>query len=403
MRSNRTDKTELILWALLLLPLLWLAAALAQAAEQAHGLAEITALLSELIQNPAALHWCQNTPKFLLAVLVIYPLAVYCYKLDQADRRPGEEHGSAHWGSVRQLNAKYQNRKDKVQNYIFSQNIRFSTDSHAHRHNLNVVVIGGSGSGKTRFYVKPNAMQASGSYLFLDPKGELVRSLGGFYESLGIPVTVIDLVHFKGHYNPMHYIDSDEDAVKLAYAIVNNTKPKDAPASGGDKFWDDASVLLISALILYLIYEAPVSEQNFSTLMYMIQNCQMEEGDMGPNPLEMLFNELQERDPLHPAVLQFNSFKLGSTKTLQSVLITASANLYMFNTAQFAEMTNTDTMFLPRLGLEKRVIFCVIPDNDKTYNFLITMLYAAAAISAVILFCSPKARSKVCTRMIGRA
>ena len=220
-----------------------------------------------------------------------------------------------------------------------------------------------------------DSMQASGSYLFLDPKGELVRSLGGFYESLGIPVTVIDLVHFKGHYNPMHYIDSDEDAVKLAYAIVNNTKPKDAPASGGDKFWDDASVLLISALILYLIYEAPVSEQNFSTLMYMIQNCQMEEGDMGPNPLEMLFNELQERDPLHPAVLQFNSFKLGSTKTLQSVLITASANLYMFNTAQFAEMTNTDTMFLPRLGLEKRVIFCVIPDNDKTYNFLITMLY----------------------------
>ena len=375
MRYNRTDKTELILWALLLLPLLWLAVALAQAAEQAHGLAEITALLSELMQNPAALHWCQNTPKFLLAVLVIYPLAVYCYKLDQADRRPGEEHGSAHWGSVRQLNAKYQNRKDKVQNYIFSQNIQFSTDSHAHRHNLNVVVIGGSGSGKTRFYVKPNAMQASGSYLFLDPKGELVRSLGGFYESLGIPVTVIDLVHFKGHYNPMHYIDSDEDAVKLAYAIVNNTKPKDAPASGGDKFWDDASVLLISALILYLIYEAPVSEQNFSTLMYMIQNCQMEEGDMGPNPLEMLFNELQERDPLHPAVLQFNSFKLGSTKTLQSVLITASANLYMFNTAQFAEMTNTDTMFLPRLGLEKRVIFCVIPDNDKTYNFLITMLY----------------------------
>ena len=174
MNPNRTDKTELILWALLLLPLLWFAAALAQVAEQAHGLAEITALLSELIQNPAALHWCQNTPKFLLAVLVIYPLAVYCYKLDQADRRPGEEHGSAHWGSVRQLNAKYQNRKDKVQNYIFSQNIRFSTDSHAHRHNLNVVVIGGSGSGKTRFYVKPNAMQASGSYLFLDPNGKEV-------------------------------------------------------------------------------------------------------------------------------------------------------------------------------------------------------------------------------------
>ena len=374
MRPNK-NRQNLWLWAALLLPLLWLAAGLAQITEQAHGLSALAAGLTALLNDPLNLRWCSSTPKFLLTVLVLYPLGVYCYLLDQADRRPGGEHGSAHWGSVRRLNAKYQNRKDKVQNYIFSQNIRFSTDSHAHRHNLNVVVIGGSGSGKTRFYVKPNAMQASGSYLFLDPKGELVRSLGGFYESLGIPVTVIDLVHFKGHYNPMHYIDSDEDAVKLAYAIVNNTKPKDAPAGGGDKFWDDASVLLISALILYLIYEAPVSEQNFSTLMYMIQNCQMEEGDMGPNPLEMLFNDLQERDPLHPAVLQFNSFKLGSTKTLQSVLITASANLYMFNTAQFAEMTNTDTMFLPRLGLEKRVIFCVIPDNDKTYNFLITMLY----------------------------
>lgn len=178
MNPNRTDKTELILWALLLLPLLWLAAALAQAAEQAHGLAEITALLSELIQNPAALHWCQNTPKFLLAVLVIYPLAVYCYKLDQADRRPGEEHGSAHWGSVRQLNAKYQNRKDKVQNYIFSQNIRFSTDSHAHRHNLNVVVIGGSGSGKTRFFVKPSLLQMHSSYVVTDPKGQLLSEVG---------------------------------------------------------------------------------------------------------------------------------------------------------------------------------------------------------------------------------
>ena len=138
----------------------------------------------KLIQNPAALHWCPNTPKFLLAVLVLYPLAVYCYKLDQADRRPGEEHGSAHWEVPANSMQNTKTTKDKVQNYIFSQNIRFSTDSHAHRHNLNVVVIGGSGSGKTRFYVKPNAMQASGSYLFLDPKGELVRTLGGFMNHL---------------------------------------------------------------------------------------------------------------------------------------------------------------------------------------------------------------------------
>ena len=184
-------------------------------------------------------------------------------------------------------------------------------DSHAHRHNLNILVVGGSGAGKTRFYVKPNAMQCACSYLFLDPKGELLRSLGSLYEEQGIPVTVIDLVHFKGHYNPMHYIETDEDAIKLAYAIVNNTKPKDAPSGGDGKFWDDTSVLLISSLILYLYYEAPEEEQNFSTLMYMIQNCQISESDTENNPLEILMDELEQRDPFHPAVQQFKSFKLG--------------------------------------------------------------------------------------------
>lgn len=140
------------------------------------------------------------------------------------------------------------------------------SDIETDKHNLNIIVIGGSGSGKTRFYVKPNALQLIGSYLFLDPKGELTRTLGRIMETKGISVTVLDLVHFQGHYNPMAYLETDEDAIKLAFAIVNNTKPKDAP-SGGDKFWDDSSVLLISALILYLMYEAPASEQNFSTLI----------------------------------------------------------------------------------------------------------------------------------------
>ena len=255
-----------------------------------------------------------------------------------------------------------------------TENVRFSTDSHAHKHNLNIIVIGGSGSGKTRFYVKPNALQLIGSYLFLDPKGELTRTLGRIMETKGISVTVLDLVHFQGHYNPMAYLETDEDAIKLAFAIVNNTKPKDAP-SGGDKFWDDSSVLLISALILYLMYEAPASEQNFSTLMYMILNCQVSENEMVENPLMMLFGELERRDPQHPAVLQFKSFMLGAKKTLQSILISAAANLYMFNSRKFAEMTSRDEMFLPRMGLEQRALFIVLPDNDTTFNFIATMLY----------------------------
>ena len=294
--------------------------------------------------------------------------------LDQADRHPGAEHGTAKWGSAHRLNIKYRNTKDSKENYILTENVRFSTDSHAHKHNLNIIVIGGSGSGKTRFYVKPNALQLIGSYLFLDPKGELTRTLGRIMETKGISVTVLDLVHFQGHYNPMAYLETDEDAIKLAFAIVNNTKPKDAP-SGGDKFWDDSSVLLISALILYLMYEAPASEQNFSTLMYMILNCQVSENEMVENPLMMLFGELERRDPQHPAVLQFKSFMLGAKKTLQSILISAAANLYMFNSRKFAEMTSRDEMFLPRMGLEQRALFIVLPDNDTTFNFITTMLY----------------------------
>ena len=364
----------LLLFAALGIPLLWLAAALAQTLEAGSGLSGIAAELSVLMGDPLSVRWCSRTGAFLLAVIVLYPMGVFCYWQDQADRRPGSEHGTAHWGSARRLDRKYRNRKDPQQNYLLSAHVRMSMNSHQHRHNLNVMVIGGSGAGKTRFYVKPNGMQCVCSYLYLDPKSELLRSLGGLYEKMGIAVTVIDLIHFQGHYNPMAYLETDEDAIKLAHAIVHNTKPKDAVGSA-DKFWDDSSVMLISAIILYLLYEAPPEEQNFSTLMYMIVNCRLSEGDMGPNPLEMLFQELEEREPDHPAVMQFKSFQLGSTKTLQSVLISAASNLYMFNSRQFAEMTSRDETFLPRLGLEKRAIFCVIPDNDETYNFLVTMLY----------------------------
>lgn len=374
MRPRRDSMAEYILFGILLLPVLYLAAALAQITEETSGLAALFSGLSELMSDPLSLRWCASTGKFLLITVILYPLAVVCYLQEKADRHPGAEYGTAALGTPNQLNRKYRDTKNKNNNYILSAHIRFSMNSYQHRHNLNVIIIGGSGSGKTRFYVIPNAMECNCSYIFLDPKGELLRSLGKLFEENGIAVTVIDLVHFKGYYNPMEYLETDEDAIKLAFAIVNNTKPKDAPA-GGDKFWDDSSVMLISAIILYLMYEAPKEERNFATLMYMIMNCQLSEHEMGPNSLEILFQQMEERDPDHPAVLQFKSFKLGSTKTLQSVLISAAANLYMFNSRQFAEMTSRDETFIPRLGLEKRAIFCVIPDNDQTYNFLITILY----------------------------
>lgn len=374
MNPRGRKPTDYLLWVILFIPVLWLAVALAQARSEAGNLAQMLEILSGLASAPFSVHWTENAPKLVLIVSILYPMCVIYYLTEQADLRPGAEYGTARWGNAKSLNRKYQDRRHLRSNYLFTQNVRMGMDSHKHRHNLNVMVIGGSGAGKTRFYVKPNLMQSICSYIVLDPKGEILRDLGRMFEAQGVAVTVIDLVHFKGHYNPLVYLETDEDAIKLAHAIVHNTKPKDAVGSA-DKFWDDSSMMLISAIILYLLYEAPAEEQNLSTVMYMIINGQVSEDESYPAPLAMLFNELEDKEPEHPAVLQYKSFQLGSTKTLQSVLISAAANLYMFNSERFAYMTGRDETFLPELGLQKRVIFCVIPDNDETYNFLITMLY----------------------------
>ena len=361
MRPNK-DRQNLWLWAALLLALLWLAAGLAQITEQAHGLSALAAGLTALLNDPLNLRWCSSTPKFLLAVLVLYPLGVYCYLLDQADCRPGEEHGSAHWGIAKELNERYRNRKDPWQEIILSQNVRLSNDSYQHQRNLHVVVIGGSGSGKTRFYVKPNALQCSGSYFFLDPKGELTYSLGGAMERNGVTVTVIDFVHFRGHYNPVAYLKTDEDAMKLAYALVFNTKKNPAASGGENEFWDKSAVMFLASLILYILYESPLYERNLNTMMDMILECKVSEDSYDENRMDILFGELEQRDPHHPAVLQYRSFKLGSAKTLSSIMVTAVSNLHMLQSAAFAEMIATDEMFLPKLGVEKRAIFCIIPD-----------------------------------------
>lgn len=374
MNPRSRKPTDYLLWVVFFVPLLWLAVALAQARSEAGNLAQMLEILSALANAPFSVRWTENAPKLVLIVSILYPMCVIYYVAEQADLRPGGEYGTARWGNAKSLNRKYRDRRHPRSNYLFTQNVRMGMDSHKHRHNLNVMVIGGSGAGKTRFYVKPNLMQSICSYIVLDPKGEILRDLGGMFEAQGIAVTVIDLVHFKGHYNPLVYLETDEDAMKLAHAIVHNTKPKDAVGSA-DQFWDNSSIMLISAIILYLLYEAPAEEQNLSTVMYMILNGQVSEDESYPAPLAMLFNDLEDREPDHPAVLQYKSFLLGSTKTLQSVLVTAASNLHMFNSEQFAYMTGRDETFLPELGLQKRVIFCVIPDNDETYNFLITMLY----------------------------
>lgn len=364
-----------MVWGALMLPLLWFAAALAQAGEQGVGLSGMLEILNLLIQNPFQLRWCANTGKLVLAVLILYPMGVYAYMLDQADRHPGEEHGSAQWGDAKDLDNRYRNKEDEAQNIIFTENIRFSMNSFYHQHNLNVMVVGGSGAGKSRKYVKPNALQNACSYFFLDPKGELTRSLGDFYEEMGTPVTVLDLVHFQGHYNPMAYLEDVQDVMKLANAIVKGSKEKEEASGGDSEFWDQSAIMLISAYILYLKSEAPPEDQNLSTVALMIANSNPDPNGIEENLVEAAFKKLTDADPVHPAVLQYKSFALSPQETRQSILVTAASRLQIFNTPAVANMTDRDEMFLPELGMEKRVIFCIIPDNDSTYNFLVTILY----------------------------
>ena len=304
-------------------------------------------------------------------------LAVYLKGKNAKKYRHGMEYGSARWGTQKDI--------EPFEDPVFANNVILTRTERlmmgnrpknpANARNKNVLVVGGSGSGKTRFFVKPNALQCSGSYFFLAPKGELTYSLGGAMEENGVTVTVIDFVHFRGHYNPVAYLKTDEDAMKLAYALVFNTKKNPAASGGENEFWDKSAVMFLASLILYILYESPLYERNLNTMMDMILECKVSEDSYDENRMDILFGELEQRDPHHPAVLQYRSFKLGSAKTLSSIMVTAVSNLHMLQSAAFAEMIATDEMFLPKLGVEKRAIFCVIPDNDDTFNFMVSILY----------------------------
>ena len=319
MRPNK-DWQNLWLWAALLLPLLWLAAGLAQITEQAHGLSALAAGLTALLNDPLSLRWCSSTPKFLLAVLVLYPLGVYCYLLDQANHRPGEEHGSAHWGNAGELNEHYRNRKDPWQEIILSQNVRLSNDSYQHQRNLHVVVIGGSGSGKTRFFIKPNLLQCDSknfpvSFVVTDPKGSIGVECGEALLKHGYKLKFFNTINFSKsmRYNPMAYIHSEKDVLKLVTALMTNTKGE---GQGGDPFWDKAERLLLVSLIAYLHYEAPVEEKNFATLLEMLNTMQVSEDDETyQNPVDLLFEDLGKKKPKSFAVRQYKLYKLAAGVT----------------------------------------------------------------------------------------
>ena len=366
-------KIHPIVWAILCLPVVYFAMVTASVYIPGENIFALLERISTMVRRPDLLRWTAYTPRFLLVFLLLYGGGVLLYYADHENRRPGEEYGSAKWGNARELNKRYAERDGK--NVILTKHVSIGLDGYRHRRNLNILVVGGSGSGKTRFFCKPGIMSVNCSYLIVDPKGEMLRSTGYLLKDEGYDIKVFNLIHPRQSdgYNPFTYIRDDPDVLKLMDNLVKNTTPP--KGASNDPFWEKAEIALDSALMLYLLYEAPVEEQNFEMLMFMLECARvMEEDEQYQSPLDLLFQTLEERDPSHIAVREYKVYKQAAGKTAKSILVTASVRLAAFIFPQYAAMMQTDEMDFASLGERKRAIFCVIPVNDGSMNYLVSML-----------------------------
>lgn len=366
-------------WAAFVIPIVWLAVLMAGCYTPGMTIFDLVAQFSEVTQTPFSLHWTPYTMKFIGIFLLLYGGAILFYYTGQKNTRPGEEHGSASWGSVRELDKKYRD-KDAGKNVILTQHLQMNMNGKLHRRNLLQIIVGGSGSGKTRFLAKPNLMLANASFIVTDPKGEMLRAVGNLFLEKGYVLRVFDLIDPSKSdcYNPFCYIRKDADVFKLIDNFIKNTTPKNAKSN--DPFWEKSETALDSALMLYLLHEAPVEDQNMETILYMIENGgAKEEDDDYQSPLDLLFEALEEEQPDHIAVRQYHIFKQAAGKTAKSILVSAAVRLASFTLPEIQRITATDDMELGKLGERKQAIFCIIPDsNDASLNFLVGMLYTQA-------------------------
>jgi len=373
MKNANLKWSKTILCMVFLLPVIWAAVLVAQSLSP--WFSQFMSNLTAALNNPLDIRWTENTPKCIAIFSGGYLLGIGIYYATRRRYRRLEEHGSAVWGNVQRLCRKYRD-KNEDQNIILTEHFKLGLDGHKHRRNLNVLVVGGSGSGKTRFYAKPNLMQCNTSFVVTDPKGEILRDTGYLLKARGYDVRVLDLInmHYSYCYNPFVYIHDDKDVLKLVTNMIRNTTPKGA--STQDPFWERAETALLEALMLYLLYEAPPDEQNFPMIMEMIGASQVKEDDEDyQSPLDELFERLSMREPEHLAVKQYGIFKLAAGKTAKSILISLGVRLEKFNLPQIAGIMTVDEMNFNSLGERKTALFVLIPDNDTSFNFIVGMLY----------------------------
>ena len=330
---------------------------------------------SQVLERPFSIGWTAHTPKFMLVSLIIYAFGIALYYSGRENRRPGEEYGSAKWGDPKALCQKYMDHQHKEANIILTQRVRLGMDGYKTQRNMNILVIGGSGSGKTRYFCKPGLYSANCSYLVTDPKGELLKAAGGLLLSLGYEVRVFNLIDPEQSdcYNPFVYVREEKDVLSLIDNLIKNTTPRNA--SSNDPFWEKAEVALDSALMLYLIHEAPQDEQNFETMIYMMNFADVrEEDEQYRSPLDMLFRALEEEQPAHVAVKQYKVFKQAAGKTAKSILISCGARLAPFDIKELRDLMSYDELELDTLGDRKTALFLIMSDTDSTFNFVIAML-----------------------------
>ena len=304
-------------------------------------------------------------------------LAVYLRGKNAKKYRHGMEYGSARWGTAKDIEPFMAPKF--ADNIILTKTERLMMSNRPpdpkNARNKNVLVVGGSGSGKTRFWLKPNLLQCHSSYVVTDPKGTIVLECGNAMLKNGYKVRILNTINFKKsmHYNPFAYVHSEKDILKLVTTLMTNTKGE---GSGGDPFWEKSERLLLTALIAYLHYEAPVEEQNFATLLEMLNTMQvLEDDEEYQNPVDLLFEELAKKNPNSFAVRQYKLYKLAAGKTAKSILISCGARLAPFDIQELRDLTMYDELALDTLGDKKTALFLIMSDTDSTFNFLISMVY----------------------------
>ena len=356
-----------------IIPVVWLALLLAQSL--GGGLPELLRNLTSALEQPTNIVWTDKSLPTILICLAAYGMAVLLYRTNQGRTRDGEEHGSAAWATPASVNAQFA-QKDSIP---LTQHVRLGLNTHKHRRSLNVLVIGGSGAAKTRSFVLPNILTANTNYVITDPKSEVLLATGGYLKEQGYDVRVLNLVNLEQSdgYNPFRYLRDEKDVLKLVNNLIQSTTPKGSHES--DPFWTKAETALLQAIILMLFQEAPEYEQNFSMVMRVLEYAEVREEDEGHvSPLDLLFESIERRKPDSVAVRQYKVFKLAAGKTAKSILVSTAVRLAPFNLPQIQALTDHDDMDLYTLGEKKVALYAVIPDNDNTFNFLVSLLYAQA-------------------------